>query len=537
MSLSSMRALSTALILASGFAHASALAADLPPIPDRPAAEQFKDAPAPWRDYLIQARAAERVADPLQRCLQFPDLPDNEWPAGHAAARCRDHAAKAAIDQEVRSYLERGDFAGLETRLDQMLAHHFDRDPGEDIHYAFDVFDDQLHLAKVDAWTAAWLQQRPDSPYANLARGVFYETSAWDARGTKFSRQTPRENLRRMSDFVGRAIPLLDTAIRSNPRLMPAYEHLLDAALVDSRHDDEARAIKSAAAVDPACVGVATKRMQTMQPRWGGSYEDMLSYSAELARYVPGRPQLANAAAAPFADRGNWFVVNDQDTREAADVLDIAVRKSSDEDALNDAAEVAYNLSDAPPDVWKGLAYLLQESRFRVSNAWGNGTLARTFVHSDPEWSLRYASRLLSVKPDAYAHYMLGAGYYNSRRFDDAEREYLIAANDPEQRKAALSELADMWLFADSKLPAKARAAKAKPIVDRLLAEYPQLGIAWYLRVMQGLIAEHRIDMDSPEVRNFLKYYDRANPRQTLAAQRLQGIGPETPEAKRLAKP
>ena len=38
----------------------------------------------PWRAYLVKAREAERIEDPLQRCLAFPDLPDNSWPAGHA---------------------------------------------------------------------------------------------------------------------------------------------------------------------------------------------------------------------------------------------------------------------------------------------------------------------------------------------------------------------------------------------------------------------------------------------------------------------
>jgi hypothetical protein len=188
---------------------------------------------------------------------------------------------------------------------------------------------------------------------------------------------------------------------------------------------------------------------------------------------------------------------------------------------------VAFNLSDAPREPWKGLAYLLQKSRFQPLDTWGDRNVARMLVRIEPEWSVIYATRLVAAKPnDAFGHYLLGSGFNNSRRFDDAEREYLIAAEDAEQRRYALSELAAMRLFGDPTVPDKVRAAKAKPAVDRMVAEYPELGAAWYLRVMQGLVADHRIDMDSPAARNFLKYYDRNNVQQTLAAQRMQGIEP-----------
>jgi hypothetical protein len=70
-----------------------AAAADIPAIPEKPSADLFKDVPEPWRDYLVKARTAERISDPLQRCLTFPDLPGNKWPVGHAQAHCRYHNA------------------------------------------------------------------------------------------------------------------------------------------------------------------------------------------------------------------------------------------------------------------------------------------------------------------------------------------------------------------------------------------------------------------------------------------------------------
>ena len=46
-------------------------------------------------------------------------------------------------------------------------------------------------------------------------------------------------------------------------------------------------------------VEVARRRMNALEPRWGGSYEEMLSFGAELSRHVARRP--------PAGPRGQWY--------------------------------------------------------------------------------------------------------------------------------------------------------------------------------------------------------------------------------------
>ena len=61
-------------VLASVGISMAAQAAELssPAIPPEDSTQVFKDAPAPWHEYLAKVRVAERIADPLQRCLAFP---------------------------------------------------------------------------------------------------------------------------------------------------------------------------------------------------------------------------------------------------------------------------------------------------------------------------------------------------------------------------------------------------------------------------------------------------------------------------------
>lgn len=128
------------------------VAAAGPAAPDRPEAELFKNVPAPWRDYLLQARQAERIQDPLQRCLAYPDLPDNRRPAGHGRAHCLDHAVRAMPMADAQKLLDTGRLDELDAYLRHLEEEHARKvDSSEEIHYFFRQFASE----DADAFTAA----------------------------------------------------------------------------------------------------------------------------------------------------------------------------------------------------------------------------------------------------------------------------------------------------------------------------------------------------------------------------------------------
>ena len=527
-----LRKLGSAWVLGYALVAMPAMGEEAPPIPDKPAAEQFKDVPAPWRDYLIKARAAERIADPLQRCLAYPDIPGNQWPGGHAAAHCRDHAIKVLTLVELAAYVDGGDFTGLGQRLDAYLQRHFsDADFGEDIHYVFDQFI--RADGEADRISAQWLARQPDGAYANLARASFYQGAAATARGGKYAAQTPRDNLRRMTEFVDKAVPLFERAAELAPRLMPAYTGMLDVATMDSRPELEQRAVALASKQDPACLYMAKERMRALEPRWGGSYEEMLSLDAELSALVAKRPQLAVYLGAPYGDRGRAMIADEQRDEETAAILDIAVRMGSNEAYLEDAANVAFNAKDKAKDQWKALAYLLQETRFRKADVWTYRNIAHMLVRPEPEWSLRNAFIAEQLAPDeSFLQYLIAAGYYNAHRYDEAEKHYLVALQDPQQRQASLRELVTMWMF-DAGLEHKAGALKARSYLDRLLAEYPKDGRGWMYRTASDAAIHGTVSNDV--VQSFLRNADRDDPRQAGLVRRIEE-GMKHPEVRTRAE-
>jgi len=491
----------------------------------------FRQVPEPWRAYFLQAHEAERQEDRLQRCLAYPDLPGNKWPDGHAEAHCRYHAAGRIEVEEVDGYLQRGEVAALQRRLDGLLAKHFSNDDfGEDIDAALETF--YAAGADADRVSERWLALAPGSAYAHLARANHLRGRAGAARGGAWAQKTPKENFRRMEELLAQAVPLYRAAIRLEPRLMPAYAGMLNSAMLGSMPDVEREALEGARAHDPACVEVARRRMNALEPRWGGSYEEMLSFGAELSRHVARRPQLAIHVSAPYTDRADRLVGEDAFTREAMALLDIATRIGSSEGALRQAGNVALNL---PPqeggiDRWKGVAMLLQEQRFNAINAWAHRQIAWQVVWLDPEWARRHLEQVPEAGDEGGSDRLLrGMVLARTGQFDDAERQLLAVAEDDAHRRQSLGELAMMWLY-NQGLPADQAATRAKPYIDRLLQAFPADGAAWLLRVDQQTQAGA---VELATIREFMRHADRDDSWQAARRAELesllekQGVPPE----------
>ncbi|MEW9572764.1 hypothetical protein ABQJ54_13480 [Rhodanobacter sp. Si-c] len=495
----------------------------VPPIPAKDAAKVFPDAPEPWRDYLAKARAAERIADPLQRCLAFPDLPGNHWPEGHAVAHCAFHAmqdAPAIKLDELDGYLARGDTKGLRVRLDGYLARHYAKGAlGEDIDVVFEQFDAS---ERSDNLSRSWLQSAPNDPYANLARADYLLQRAWKARGKQYVADTSVGNLENMQAQVDQAIPLFDKASKLEPRLLPAYVGLMEAAMLTGRDELGEAAFAAAEKQDPACLYLIRQRMQSLRPRWGGSYEQLAAYMETLTLRLQEHPAIAIYLPWPYEDRASEFEGDEFYKSQAAALLDHAVDVGSHDQSLHETGEVALNRIDAPVDTWRGLALLLQEARFRHGDAWADRVIAKYLVRYEPEWAMQYLARAQKLAPDSgMLQYLLGAAHYNTHRYAEAQRYYAAAIKDPDYRQASLRELSAMWLY-DAGLDRKAGAIKARPHVDRLLSEYPTDGRGWLYHF--DCVARLGQGISSEDIKRFLAVADRDDPQQAKAIASFESV-------------
>ncbi|HVK52784.1 MAG TPA: hypothetical protein VM469_13715 [Pseudoxanthomonas sp.] len=487
------------------------------PLVHRDVSAAFAKVPAPWREYLLRARAAEEIADPLQRCLAFPDLPDSQWPAGFAQAHCRSHfnALKVSTD-EVRAYLDSGDLVGLRARLDAMQARHSAQgvEQAEDIHY---FFDDLQADEATDALTTRWLALAPDDAYATLARATYLKDAAWKARGGKFAAQVPAEAWQQVAAYTKEAIPLYHRAAELDPALIPAYEGAMNLAMVASEDSVQGWALHEATARDPGCPMMAKVTMNALKPRWGGSYPLMEAYQGRLAEYVVERPLVALYLTASLGDEGDRRLADKLYDARTVEVLESAIRTGGGEGEFRLAAS-AVLLSDGEP--WKGYAYVLQAERFQPGDTWTAQQLAEVLEPRDPAWARLVISRAVATKPDeAVSQFLLGRALASTGERAEAQRAYERTLGDAKLKPRALQEIAEMWLYPRDPKD-KAEPKRADPFVRQLLQAKPQSGAAWIMRLDVQLQQRQSIPEDI--VNNVVKYADRKDPWQADRAQRLE---------------
>lgn len=477
-------------------------------VPTQPAA--YADAPDIARSFMVAAKRAEAMHDPLARCLAYPDYPGNAWPKALAGAYCHYRFDPAVTLAMVREALDNHALAGLEARFKADLDRHFAREGfSEVIHRDFEAFDASR---EADQLSRRWLKESPHSAYALTARGEYLRRMATEARGTAWARDTPDKNMRQMSRLASQAIVMFQRSIAIEPRLLEAYVGLGDVAgLEDSHADIEQRAFEGGMAIDPACQVLTNYYLSALTPRWGGSYPQMIALVKRLRPFVLLRPLLALNVYWPQMDLAD--TISKTSYEQATGLIKPLVFKTASADVLSTVAVFSDHVK--PVDNWDELMLLLEAARFEESG-W-SATLLRDrlllLLAHEPVWSQASLAAAVRRKPaDAYAHLLLAISYCESGEPARAEHDFVVAMGDTWTRRDALYNVTQAMLQAN--LPTKARR-----YVDRLNKEYPGDGPGWYLRAGVLGVQGAQGDQVNAALRKFVATADRSDPLQAMEVQ------------------
>ena len=130
----------------------------------------------------------------------------------------------------------------------------------------------------LDAWVAA----KPSSYMALAARGIHQESVGWFRRGAKWACDTPPENFEAMREAHLNAFPDLDDALVRHPKLIAVHRALIKVATANGAPLPLKRQLLEQAILQcPDCFQVRVALMMGLQPRWGGSHEEMLAFARE----------------------------------------------------------------------------------------------------------------------------------------------------------------------------------------------------------------------------------------------------------------
>ena len=240
--------------------------------------------------FLNAARQAEAIADPLQRCLKYPDPPTLDWPKATIAAYCHYQFDPAVTPKEVQRLIQTGHAAELDQRLSTIMDEQLSQ-PGAqgklDRTYNLDFKNGSEEIRTL---MDAWKRQSPTSPFALAASGTAYVQMAQQARGTDLASKTSDDSFHSMSSLLLLARADLDRAVELQPKLTAAYGAMISAAALD---DDKAYASSAAErglAADPSNYGIYARLVWMSQPKWGGEIEDMQRLIASAQRQADKNP-------------------------------------------------------------------------------------------------------------------------------------------------------------------------------------------------------------------------------------------------------
>lgn len=197
---------------------------------------------------------------------------------------------RSYVDQAgLRSLLHHGKYTEL-TQYFEHFQQEFEKDPAKEYWIfratqAFYSAEPELQ-PKLDTWVKTF----PFSFAPYLARGAHRVAVLWANRGGKAASETATADMQAMQDAAPMARKDLDRAIQINPKLLAADRFLINLALPIGDREAINTAMTHAKQICSACISVSTKYIDTLQPRWGGSFDAMEHFARKQAD--PSNPKV-----------------------------------------------------------------------------------------------------------------------------------------------------------------------------------------------------------------------------------------------------
>ncbi|HJU07853.1 MAG TPA: tetratricopeptide repeat protein [Rhodanobacteraceae bacterium] len=420
--------------------------------------------------FLDAAERAEKIADPLQRCLAYPDPPDSHWERDEVVAYCKYRLQPIITYAQVRQLVQSGRAHELDGMFDAAL-HAQMSDP--DARGRLDrIFITDFAKASFDIRTTLdnWKRQSPNSAFAYAASGYEYERMAFDARGEKYLSETPQSAIDAMDRLARLADADLKHALALNPKITPAYSAMISLGGMTFGENYGLDAAKRGLAEAPGDLYIYDRWMWLEQPNWYGSLEAMSAIAADAQKRAKRDPLLRLLVSGPDSYRIQKCKCSDAVQLSAyAAVLDQL-------GSVQDLSDAAYTAKDAGNPQAMTI-YFSEALRFDPDLRDVRIERIYDLVEFDRiPWATDEADRLLAQSPgDEYAIKARGWAYLIGNDLPHAQADFETASRLNPDDGWVLGQLSGIYMQTK-------QWDKAWDIADKLIAKAPQDPGGWTLR-------------------------------------------------------
>ena len=475
--------------------------------------------------FLAAAKKAEAIADPLQRCLAYPDPPGSHWSPATVQAYCRYRTYPVMSYEEVRGLLQQGQYAELDRRLAAMLQDKLTKpDQLGVMDRAYDTWFDRGDL-ELRPLLENWKRAMPNSAFAYTASGISYFGMGKQARGGKYIRDTPDSNIEAMHRLVERAGEDLQHAIALDPRLTPAYAALIDASGYGLGDAAVVRGRTEGLRVDPANFAIYNSLMFVSQPKWGGSLSAMTRTAREAATHAAQNPLLLLLREKELAYEDN---IDDDgcDVPQRFALYSVVFDQAAVSQQLLTAgyqAESCMHLELSTVYFSEALRFYPEDDDVRIHRAYNLNEF------DESAWATSEANLLVGKQPRNVRYLVARAyGYQSQNDYARAEMDYQSALALAPTDGEAMMKLVAMYMNDTQEWD------KAWSLADRAMQAFPGDPYGWLLRAQ---IQERQPRKGLKETADYFQAHFDTNPdthRELLRMRAAQAL--EEGRAKATAK-
>jgi hypothetical protein len=306
--------------------------------------------------FLKAAAKADTIADPMERCLQYPDPPGSHWTPEGVQVYCRYRLQTTLGFDEFKALIEEGRAAEVDRRLGEWTT---DTQGHPEALWRFVNENFSSETPESRRLLESWKQQSPQSAFAHAASGFSFLNAAWAARGAAYSADTAQSKWESMDKILPRVEGDLRMAARLDGTLAMPYAVMIKAGMLVSDRALMQEATSRGWRTDQASMPLYNAIAMEAMPRWGGSVEAQAGLLEVIKREAPRHPLLLTVRATILADQADLYACHCASQTERA-----AYRSVFDDVAVfSDLRAVGKNALDNGQNEL-ALVYLTEALRF-----------------------------------------------------------------------------------------------------------------------------------------------------------------------------
>lgn len=143
-----------------------------------------------------------------------------------------------------------------------------------------------------EARLTGWVDQNRDDALPVLVRAKYYYDVGWFKRGRNFAADIQRDNMKAFTIHMALALADVELALRLNPANPYAYQLRLSILRGSGKSDRMETAFNAAIAKYPGYYPLYDIFLTVLEPRWGGTIDEMYGFVERYAAHAPERSPL-----------------------------------------------------------------------------------------------------------------------------------------------------------------------------------------------------------------------------------------------------